>query len=115
MSVAFTNPSKVSGQAIGLGAVTGMVLGQGMASAVQNIVAQANDRLSKQAYGAWQSELDAARGSAVHLADIAERTIAAYGKALNRNDDLEAEVARLRRAVAQRDAALGALSRRRAS
>jgi uncharacterized membrane protein len=115
MSVSFTNPSKVSGQAISLGAATGAILGQGMASMVQGLAAQANDRLARQAYGAWQSELDAARGSAVQVADIAEKVIVAYGSALNRNDDLEAEVARLRRAVAQRDAALGALTRKRAS
>ncbi|PZQ14343.1 MAG: hypothetical protein DI565_13070 [Ancylobacter novellus] len=115
MTVAFTTPGQATRGALACGAAVGLVGAQAMSAAISGIAAQANDRLNRQAYAAWHGELDAARGNAVHLADVAELVIGLYGAAQNRVDDLEAEVIKLRRAVAQRDAALGALSRRRAS
>jgi chaperonin GroEL (HSP60 family) len=77
-------------------------LGSAMSDAVMSIARNARRTQDARVLGEWSNALSSARGDAEDMADLAVA-------AIHRVADLEAEVARLRRAVRHRDSAIKSL------
>ena len=108
--VAFERPGQVTGgltmSAAAIASVgQGLILG-GLQAAVAHRAAQADAA----ALDAWDHELRRARGDAAALGDLAKQAVTAMLDAEDEAAALRAEVAALRRAVAERDTAIRALT-----
>ncbi|BDA85499.1 hypothetical protein Sa4125_30410 [Aureimonas sp. SA4125] len=108
--MAFTNPNQVNGSLLATGAITAIVghnLTMGLLDGMRAARAQ---RADNAAMAAWDHALGEARHSAGQMTNLAK---AAVGAALDAQDEAEAlraEVARLRRAVDQRDNVIRSLA-----
>lgn len=108
--MAFTNPSRVQSGAIGVGAITGIVAHGMMMSMLDGMRAARATREDDQAMAAWDHALSSARHDARSMAALAKTAVTAALDAQHEAEDLRIEVAQLRRAVAQRDAAIRSLT-----
>ena len=104
-----TSGQVTSGLTMSAGAVA--AVGNTMlVGALQAVVAHRAAQADAAALDAWDRELRRARGDAAALGDLAKQAVTAMLDAEDEAAALQAEVAALRRAVAERDTAIRALA-----
>ena len=108
--MAFTNPHQVQGSLLATGALTAVVMHQTMFGLIDAIRAGRVARQEAQAYAAWNAALGDARHDAKQMGNLAKAAVSAALDAQDEADALRAEVARLRRAVDQRDSVIRSLA-----
>ncbi|WP_279482220.1 hypothetical protein [Aureimonas sp. SK2] len=108
--MAFTNPSAVQSSALAFGAMGAFVAHQTLFGLLEAVRDARNARAEAHAYHAWDSALGEARHSAAQMGNLAKAAVEAALDAQDEADALRAEVARLRRAVDQRDDVIRSLA-----
>lgn len=108
--MAFTNPHQVQGSAMATTAIAGVVMHNVMMGMIDSIRAARIAREEAHAFHAWDSALGEARHSAAQMSDLAKAAVTMALDAQDEADALRAEVARLRRAVDQRDSVIRSLA-----
>lgn len=108
--MAFTNPHAVQSSAFAFGAMTAFVAHDAIFGLLGAIRDARTQRAEAHAYAAWDSALGDARHSAAQMGDLAKAAVTAALDAQDEADALRAEVARLRRAVDQRDNVIRSLA-----
>ena len=108
--MAFTNPHAVQSSLIGTGAITGIVIHEMTMGLINGMRTARAQRADAHAMAAWDHALGEARHSTSQMTSLAKAAIGAALDAQDEAEALRAEVAQLRRAVAQRDAVIRAIS-----
>ena len=107
--MAFTNPYAVQRGALAIGAIAAVVMHETIFGLLDAIRAGRIAREEEAAYGAWDHALSSARHDAGQMSALAKASIEAALDAQDEAAELRAEIARLRRAVDQRDAVIRSL------
>jgi len=107
--MAFTNPHAVQGGALATGAIAAVVMHQTIFGLIYAIRAGRIAREEEAAHGAWDHALSSARHDAGQMSTLAKAAVTMALDAQDEAAELRAEIARLRRAVDQRDAVIRSL------
>lgn len=108
--MAFTNPYAVQRGALASGAIAAVVVHQTIFGLIDAIRAGRIAREEEAAHSAWDHALAAARHDAGQMSALAKAAVESALDAQDEAAELRAEVARLRRAVDQRDAVIRSIT-----
>ncbi len=108
--MAFTNPYAAQRSVLAVGAIGAVVAHETLFGLLGAVRDARNARAEAHAYAAWDNALGEARHSAEQMGALAKAAVTAALDAQDEADALRAEVARLRRAVDQRDGVIRALA-----
>lgn len=108
--MAFTNPYAAQRSVLAVSAIGAVVAHETMFGLLNAIRFSRVARQEAQAYAAWDDALGEARHNASQMGNLAKAAVSAALDAQDEAEALRAEVARLRRAVDQRDAVIRSLA-----
>lgn len=108
--MAFTNPHAVQRGALATGAIAAVVMHETIFGLIDAVRADRIAREEAAAHGAWDLALSSARHDVEQMSALAKSAVEAALDAQDEAAEHRAEVARLRRAVDQRDAVIRSLT-----